>query len=189
MDPINITVGNIQVCALNADDIPRFADMANEVFEILSDDTTLKFIPEKKLKNALEAEKWLQSSVINYYTKRNYIHLIRSKESGSILGMVDILSPELIQDHYRLKDYPYFIEFYIKRQARNSSLMTRILPCIVEAMTEQGITKISAVADKRNVPAKRVLAKSGFKYRTKFDIFKDLYETFGSTSETLQFDG
>jgi len=45
---INITDGDIQVCALTAVNIPRFANMANEVYEILSVDTTLKFIPEKK---------------------------------------------------------------------------------------------------------------------------------------------
>jgi ribosomal-protein-alanine N-acetyltransferase len=85
--------------------------------------------------------------------------LIRLKATGTILGMIDILSPKLIRDHYKLSEYPYFIEFYIKREAQNNSLTIKILPRVIKVMKEQGIVRISAVADKRNFPAKKVLIK------------------------------
>jgi [ribosomal protein S5]-alanine N-acetyltransferase len=183
--PINITLGEVEICALRAEDLAHFDKMATDVYDILSDENTLQFIPEKRLRNIEEAEKWLQSSVINFHAERNYIHLIRSRVTGSIIGMIDILSPKLVRDHYLLLEYPYFIEFYLKKDVQNSSLMTWLLPCVVKVMKDQGIDKLSAVTDKRNHPAKRVLEKSGFIYRAKFDVLKDLYETLVSPGEAL----
>ena len=100
--------------------------------------------------------------------------------------MIDILSPKLIRDHYLLLEYPYFIEFYLKKEAQNSSLMTRILPCVIKFMKDQGISKLSAVADKRNHPANRVLEKAGFIYLAQFDVLKDLYETLALPCEAYR---
>ena len=174
--PVNFTVDDLEISPLKGEDLHRFDIMAEEVYAILSDERTLHFIPEKRLKSKQEAVTWLQLSVVNFYTGRNYIHLIRSKRTGTILGIIDILSPALVRDHYQLPSYPYFVEFYIKGELRGGSLMSKILPKVLQFIKKQDIDVIAAVADRNNFAARKVLEKSGFANIKRFDSTKDLFQ-------------
>jgi RimJ/RimL family protein N-acetyltransferase len=164
-----------EIRSLHVDDIEQFDRLAKEVYTILSDEQTLHFIPEKRLKSLSEARQWLRSSVINFYNDRNYIHFIRSKSSKELIGMVDILSPSLIKDHYALSEYPYFIEFYLRSESQGNSLMSEILPPLLNVIRQQDIDQVAAVTDKKNLAARRLLEKTGFVYKAAFDLTKDLF--------------
>lgn len=53
--------------------------------------------------------------------------------------------------------------------------MTEILPIILEHIHDQGIDKIAAVVNRTNKSAIKVLERSGFKIKDKFDILQDIY--------------
>jgi ribosomal-protein-alanine N-acetyltransferase len=176
-NPVNLTVEDFEISPLKGDDLHRFDIMAEEVYAILSDEQTLHFIPEKRLNSKQEAITWLQLSTVNFYTGRNFIHLIRSKTTGIIVGIIDILSPSLVRDHYQLPSYPYFVEFYIKGELQGGSLMSKILPKVLQVIKNQNINVIAAVADRNNFAARKALERSGFDNIKRFDSTKDLFQT------------
>lgn len=175
--PINFTIEEFEISPIKGDDLDRFNVIAEDVYAILSDEETLHFIPEKRLNSKQEAINWLQLSMINFYTGRNFIHLIRSTRNGIIAGIIDILSPTLVKEHYQLPSYPYFVEFYIKGELQGDSLMSKILPKVLQVIKKQNIDVIAAVADRNNLAARKVLEKSGFAKIEPFDSTKDLYQT------------
>jgi len=176
-EPVNFTVEDFEISPLKGKDLHRFDIMAEDVYDILSDEQTLRFIPEKRLSSKQEAVTWLQLSVVNFHIGRNYIHLIRAKSTGEILGIIDILSPALVRDHYQLPSYPHFVEFYIKGELQGGSLMSKILPKVLQFIRNQDIDVIGAVADRQNFAAKKVLEKSGFVNIEPFDLTKDFFQT------------
>lgn len=180
--PVNITVEEFQISPLKGDDLQRFDIMAEEICEILSNEQTLHFIPEKRLHSKDEAVKWLQLSIVNFYTGRNFIHLITHLETGKIAGIIDVLSPKLVREHYRLSSYPYFVEFYIKGELQGGAIMSRILPQVLEFIKTHDIDVIAAVADKDNFAARKVLEKSGFTNIERFDATKDLFISVDNTN-------
>jgi RimJ/RimL family protein N-acetyltransferase len=113
---------------------------------------------------------------VNFYTGRNFIHLIRHTLTGKIVGIIDVLSPALVMTYYRLSSYPYSLEFYVKAEFQGDSVMSKILPLVLQKIKKQNINTIAAVADKGNVAARKVLEKSGFSNIQPFDLKKDLFE-------------
>jgi hypothetical protein len=51
LKPINFTVEDFEICPIKGDDLDRFDIMADEVYDILSDEQTLRYIPEKRLRS------------------------------------------------------------------------------------------------------------------------------------------
>ena len=174
--PINIVIGKYRICAFNGSHLENIEVISKEVYRILSDERTLKYIPEKRLSNVKDASALLLTTILNFHAGRNYLHIIYSANSGEILGMIDILSPTLVKAHYRLSEYNYFIEFYLKAEAQGVKIMSEILPAIINKMKAQGVKKVAAVADRRNIAARRVLIKSGFTPSGTFDSTKDIFE-------------
>lgn len=72
---------------------------------------------------------------------------------------------------------PHFVEFYIKSELQGGSIMSRILPSALQAVKEQDIDVIAAVADRTNYAARKVLERSGFAVKEQFDFTKDLFQT------------
>lgn len=177
LNPIHITVENFEVSPLDGDDVKRFDQLAEEVYAILSDEHTLRFIPEKRLNNSEEALLWLKLSILNFHSGRNYIHMIRSKVTGKIVGIIDVLSPTLVKEHYQLPSYSHFLEFYIKGEHQGGALMSKILPKVLQNIKNQKINVVAAVADRKNYAARKVLEKSGFSNIEPFDTNKDLFQT------------
>lgn len=160
---------------LGADDLRQYEELAREIYKLLSDENTLQFLPEKKLSSVTAAKSWLNASLLNFHSGRNQVHLIRSKVSGSLLGIIDLIPPAVAREHYQLSQYPHFIEFYLKSTAKGNALMSRLLPKVLAHLQEEGIGELGAVVNKRNLAARKVLKRSGFRLYGNFDAVQDLY--------------
>ena len=177
LKPIYIETEELIIHPLRPEDLERYDELVADIYVILSDEQTLKYIPFKRLSSIQEAELFLQTQMINYHAQRNYIHFITDKKQGKVIGLIDLISPDLAREHYSIHAYPYFIEFYLHGPASGGYVMTRILPRIITALTGQGIQGIAAVVNRKNIAAKRVLEKAQFAYKARFDLLQDLYET------------
>lgn len=157
-------------------DLENLSRLAADVFSILSDDHTLRYLPGKRLENLADAEQFLRTQVINYHTKRNYLYFISDKHTGKVVGMIDIVTAELAKEHYKINRYPFFIEFYLGSFASGCYLMTEILPAVIDQLLKQGIERIGAVVNRENIAAKKVLLKARFSRKQRFDLLQDFYE-------------
>ncbi len=158
-----------------AEDLERFDQMAHQVFQILSDEKNIRFIPEKKLLSLEDAHIWLQRTVLNFHTGRGFTHFISEKNTGELVGVIDVLPPKFTKEYYVLADYPYFIEFYLMPKAQGRLLMSNLLPEVIDKLRNQGIFSIAAVVNRKNRASIRVLEKAGFRYNTNFDDKQDLF--------------
>lgn len=178
LQPIHFENDKLLIHPFRPEDLNRFEELTKDIFDILSDDQTLKFIPGKRLNSLQEAEIFLQTAIVNYHTGRNYIHFISHKELDKVIGIIDLISPEVAKDHYNMDHYPFFIEFYLSGFASGCYIMSEILPELIELILDQGIDKIGAVVNRENIAAKKVLKHANFNYKAPFDIVQDFYETF-----------
>src|SRR5690606_31955366 len=111
--------------------------------------------PAKRLNSIHEAELFLQTTTINYHCGRNYLHFITDKNLNKVIGMIDIISPETARDHYKIKNYPFFIEFYLGSFVSGQGIMTEILPILINTLHVQGINKIGAIVNRKNFAARK----------------------------------
>lgn len=157
LKPISLENDKLLIHSFRPEDLERFGQLSHDIFSILSDDHTLKYIPGKRLHSLEEAEFFLKTMIINYHSGLNYIHFITDKKLNKVVGLVDLISPEVAMAHYKIDHYPFFIEFYLSGFASGCYIMTEILPVIVDNILEQGIPSIGAVVNRKNIAAKRVL--------------------------------
>lgn len=174
--PIIFENENYLIHAFRPEDLNRFTQITKEVFCILSDDYTLKFVPNKRLSTLRQAELFLQTMLINAHAGRNYLHFITDKKISKVVGIIDLISPAVAQEHYQIDHYPFFIEFYLSSFASGCYLMTSLLPPIIDQILGQGISNIGAVVNKNNIAARKVLEKAQFTYKEPFDPVQDFYE-------------
>lgn len=174
-EPVVFEDNNWSIHPFRAEDFDRFDEIAGQIFEILCDERTIRFIPEKKLISLEDAHLWLQKAVLDFHTGLSYIHFIRNKKKNSLIGVIAILSPALTKDYYRLSSYPYFIEFYLEQSVQGNQIMSRLLPVVIKHLHRQGIMKIAAVVNRNNSGSRRVLDKAGFIFVAPFDLLQDLY--------------
>ena len=174
--PIYFENDNFLVHSFRPEDLNRLSELAKEVFVILSDDHTLRYIPTKRLESVMEAEIFLQGMILNFHSGRNYLHFITDKLSGKVIGMIDLISPALAMEHYQIPRYPFFIEFYLGSFASGCYLMTELLPVVINQLLKQGIGSIGAVVNRGNTAAKKVLKKARFSRKYNFDAHQDFYE-------------
>lgn len=174
--PFTFENENYLIHSFRPEDLNRFTQITKEVFCILSDDHTLKFVPNKRLNTLQQAELFLQTMLINAHAGRNYLHFITDKKNDKVVGIIDLISPEVAQEHYQITHYPFFIEFYLSSFASGCYLMTTLLPPIIDQILAQGIPNIAAVVNRNNIAAKKVLEKAHFSYKEPFDPIQDLYE-------------
>ena len=177
LKPIYLENEKLLIHPFRPEDLSRFNELTKDIFDILSDEHTLKFLPGKRLNNLQEAELFLQTTIINYHSGRNYLHFISHKELNKVIGMIDLISPEVAKSHYSMDHYPFFIEFYLSGFATGCYIMSEILPLLIDELLCQGISRIGAVINRKNIAARKVLEKSDFNYKAPFDIVQDLYET------------
>lgn len=164
-----------RIAPLGADDIRDHDTLAREIYALLSDEHTLQFLPEKKLDSLKAAKNWVSTAMLNFYSGRNQVHLIRNERTGTLVGVIDLIPPMVAKEHYRLSSYPYFLEFYLKGNARGKTLMSRLLPKVISHLEQDGIKDLAAVVNKHNLAASKVLKRSGFKLAGNFDQVQDLY--------------
>jgi len=174
--PICLEYEQVCIHPLRAADIDRYEQFVEEIYQLLSDEETLHFIPEKRLRSFQEAENWLKSATLNFHCGHNYLHFITERTSGKLLGMVDIFTPGKVKEHYRLESYPYFLEFYLRGKVRGRKIMTKLLPLIIEELDKRNIQSVAAVINKNNFAALKVIEKAGFEFRARFDARQNLYQ-------------
>lgn len=127
LKPIFLENDKLLIHPFRPEDLQRFEQLTQDIFSILSDDKTLKFIPGKRLNNLEEATSFLRTMVINYHAGLNYIHFITDKQLNKVVGMIDLISPKVAKTHYQIDHYPFFIEFYLSGFASGCYIMTEIL--------------------------------------------------------------
>ncbi|PTS97592.1 hypothetical protein DBR11_16860 [Pedobacter sp. HMWF019] len=177
LKPIFYENNELLIHPFRPDDLERYEQLVADLFSILTDDQTLKYIPEKRLNSLEEAEIFLQTMVVNYHSGRNYVHFITDKKQDKVVGIINLISPEVAKEFYVISKYPHFIEFYLSSNATGCYIMTQILPPIVDEILAQGIPSIGAVVNRKNTAAKRVLEKANFARKGEFDMLQDFYET------------
>jgi RimJ/RimL family protein N-acetyltransferase len=160
---------------LGAGDILHYEQLAAEIYQLLTDEHTLRFLPEKKLHSIDAARNWLNAALLNFYSGRNQVHLIRSKACGTLVGVIDLIPPAVAREYYRLADYPFFIEFYLKSSAWGKSLMSTLLPKILSHLVQDGVAELAAVVNRQNVAAGKVLERAEFRHSGDFDQVQDIY--------------
>ncbi len=175
MQPIYLENDLITLQPVNAADLSGSSALADEVHALLSDPLTIKYLPEKRLTTKSHAEGWLYGSLINLHCGRTITHLIRSKRSNKLIGVLDVIPSQVAAEHYRLAHYPVFVEFYLSPKEQGRLMMSAILPQVITAMQANGTKELAAVVNRKNVAASKVLIKSGFVRMQQFDIEKDLY--------------
>ena len=174
--PIHFETDEFIIHPFRAEELERFDQLAEEVFAILSDEKTLTFIPSKRLHSLEETKSFLKITLVNFHTGRNFIHFITSKQHHKVVGIIDLISPNVAMEHYKIDRYPYFIEFYLSSFASGCYIMTQLLPLVVQGVLDQGIPSLAAVVNRRNTAAKKVLQKAKFLLKDRFDIAQDYYE-------------
>lgn len=184
LKPIHFETDNFVIHPFGASEVERLDQLAEEVFAILSDEKTLTFIPSKRLNNLEETKAFLRISLVNFHTGRNFLHFITSKQAHKVVGIIDLISPAVAKEHYKIDRYPYFIEFYLSSFASGCYIMTQLLPVVVESILDQGIPTLAAVVNRQNTAAKKVLQKAKFKLKDRFDIVQDYYETHKNNQST-----
>jgi len=75
--------------------------------------------------------------------------------------MIELISPQNAEQHYKLDQYPYFLEFCISSEHSGKGIMSSILPKLIRQLNKHGIDNIGAVVNPDNLSAIKVLRKSG----------------------------
>ncbi|NVM66948.1 RimJ/RimL family protein N-acetyltransferase [Mucilaginibacter sp. SG538B] len=174
--PVHLEKETLIIQSFGAEDLQKWPAMVTDIYALLSDNQTLKYLPFKRLNSINDADVLLKNALLNLHCGRNYLHFIRKKSDGRIIGFIDVISPEMAREHYRLRQYPYFIEFCIKTEYSKKKVMSSLLPEFLNSLRKQRIGDIAAVINRRNIGAKKVLSKSGFSYYSFFDDHQDIYQ-------------
>lgn len=175
IEPICLNYEQWQVHSFRPEELNRQDTLVQEVYRLLSDQQTLRFLPEKHLKSVADAWGWLKTAILNFHCGRNYVHLITEKASGKMAGIIDIIPTSTSREYYTLEHYPYFIEFYLGRKAIGQKLMSSLLPLVLKALEQRDICQLAAAVNRQNHAARKVLKNSGFVYQGPFDGLQDLY--------------
>jgi len=175
LDPIHIDHDDFLVHAFRAEDVRRETAMSKGIFEIFSDESAMRYLPGKKLHTIEDAEAYFRGNLLSYHAGKNYLHFITEKNSGEIIGLLDLISPEVAREHYRLSHYPYFIEFYLKSEFHGRRIMGKLLPEFLKQLKRRDIKVVGAVVNQGNTAAQKAVTKAGFSFVSGFDFLQDLY--------------
>ncbi|MDT3401212.1 GNAT family N-acetyltransferase [Mucilaginibacter terrae] len=176
MKHIYIERSDLLICPADTPEQLTRVGLAMDIFELLSEKELLRYLPEKRVKSVHDAESWLGSTLLNLQCGRNQTHLIISKKKNQLIGVIDIIPPAVAKEHYQLNNYPYFIEFYLRKSVTGKSLMSGLLPQVIRLLRSSGIQDIAAIVNRNNTAALKVLQKSGFDRSAIFDLEQDLYQ-------------
>lgn len=179
MKPIQtINAGNedLMIHPLRSIDMQRIDEIQADVFEILSDVENTQYISEKRLKTKNEASDLIFGFVLGYQNGLRYAHFITAKKLNKVIGVIDIISPDLARRFYKLDKYEWMIEYYLHKAYWNIGIMSNSVGLICQELKAQGIHKIAAVCNKQNIYSIKVLNNIGFIKKKPFDQNQDYYE-------------
>ncbi|MEH3112523.1 GNAT family N-acetyltransferase [Pedobacter terrae] len=93
IDPLQYETHDLLIHPFRPEDLENFEKLAVDIFSILSDEQTLRYIPEKRLHNIQDGELFLQTMVMNYHAGFNYLHFITDKKRDNVIGLINLISP------------------------------------------------------------------------------------------------
>jgi RimJ/RimL family protein N-acetyltransferase len=173
--PIHIETDRYLIHSFRAQDMKRENIIGRDIYAILSDEATLRYLPGKKLSTLKDAELFFRGNLLSYHAGKNYLHFIREKQSGKIIGIIDLISPEVAKEQYDFSHYPYFIEFYLKGSYQGQGIMSELLPEFIKQLSKENIKEVGAVVNRSNAIARKLIQKVDFSYRSAFDPLQDFY--------------
>lgn len=176
IQPINKQNDIIAIHPLRNMDMANISKIEHELFEILSDAETTKFIPEKRVTTIKDVSDRIFGIVLGYETQMTYSHFITYIPQNKIIGVVQIDSPEVNKTAYELPEYNWSIEYYLNKYFWNRGIMFSVLNVIVSELHRQGVNKLFAVCNRDNTASIKILKKLGFKNIGQFDILQDCWE-------------
>jgi len=176
LKPINIESDVISVHPLRNIDILRKESIENDIYQILSDNETTEFIPEKRLKDLKGASEKVFGIILGYQTNLSYGLLVSDKRNNKVIGIINIISPDCAKQTYKIDKYDWMIEYFLHKNYWGQGIMTGIITAICKKLKGQGIETIGAICDRNNNKSIRVLEKIGFQKNKLFDIKQDYYE-------------
>lgn len=174
-EPILIDTQELLLHPFGASEIKRFETLSLDILQLLSQQQTTLFIPHKRLKHVRHAETLLQTGLLNQYSGMSQLYFITQKSTKKTIGMIELISPNGARNHYRLKQYPYFIEFCLAAEHTGQGIMSSLLPKLIEKLNSKGIRQLGAVVHPKNLSAIKVLQKSGIDKMADFDHQSNLY--------------
>jgi RimJ/RimL family protein N-acetyltransferase len=175
LEPIHIENDRLLVHTFRAEDIKKEKVVSRDIYEVLSDEVTTRFVPGKKLSSLKEAQLYFRGNLLSYYAGKNYLHFITDRKTNKIVGLIDVITPEQAKAHYRIHDCPYFIEFYLKSEFQGCGIMGELLPEFISQLQNKKVGVIGAVINHNNISAQKLVIKSGFHYDSEFDFAQDFY--------------
>ena len=99
-------------------------------------------------------------NVIKYYIENDYRWALVLKESGKVIGTVNIKP-----DNNRGKYYAKLLSFALSADFWGKGYMTEAVKCVVKYVFEEmGVDILTAFHYPHNMRSKRVIEKCGFKY-------------------------
>lgn len=176
LKPINIESDIIQIHPLRPIDITRIQNIENDIYEILSDNESTEYIPEKRLSNRKAASDRVYSFIVGYQTSSSYAHFITDKRTQKVIGVINIISPERAKQSYKIDKYDWMIEYYLHKDYCGKGIMTGIVGSVCKRLKGQGFNTVAAICDRNNHASIRLLEKVGFHKTKPFDIKQDYFE-------------
>jgi [ribosomal protein S5]-alanine N-acetyltransferase len=176
LKPIHFESDKLLVHPFRQIDSERNDTLAEDIYNILSDEQVLTFIPEKRLSNIEEAKNYVYGVVIGYHQSTAFTFFITIKEINRTIGIIKLIPPSVIKVSYKLNEYNWMIEYCLLRSAWRRNIMSEILPAFIARVFSQGIVKLGAACFPTNYGSVKLLQKTGFIKKYKFDDIQDYYE-------------
>jgi ribosomal-protein-alanine N-acetyltransferase len=132
---------------------------AKKMFENwASDPENIKYLSWQAHKNVFETQKIIAEWILNYDKKDYYRWAITLKNSGELIGGIDVI---LLLPHIDCAEFGYVLS----KKFWNQGIMTESLKAVLKFMFEKvNCHRIQARHDIKNPASGRVMAKTGMKF-------------------------
>ena len=177
LQPVYLDNGIIEIHPLRDKDLTKPNNIADDLFEILNDSENTRFIAEKRIDSKEALGNLIFGFMMGYQEQISYAHFLTLKSIDKVIGVVNVISPERIEETYNIKD-KWFIEYYLNKKYWNKGIMSGAIEAIISTLRGQGIDNISAICEKGNLASIKILKKCGFNETPKY-ISNQIYFELG----------
>lgn len=144
------------------------------IIELLNDESFIRYIADKNVRNKQDALKYLNEEPLASYKAFGFgLNMVQLKGSGTPIGMCGLLKRDELE-HPDI-GYAFLPSFWSKGYAREAANAV-----LADALTEHNLSVVSAVAKPVNESSARLLLDLGFQ-------FKGSVELHGATSHLYEY--
>ena len=140
-----------------------------ELFELLSDEVSLKYCSELKIDSKEEIKSFVNGFKIYFEQNFQFTYFILSVKNNKIIGEFLLIPPKTVFKTYNIEGV-WFIQYILNSRYCDQGIMTQILKMIFDYLKGK-INKVGAICNKNNIASIRILEKFKFK-----NIKNDLFE-------------